>query len=446
MSMPQFQSYENFQDSGVEWIGAIPDDWECRPLRSVFGFRNEKNDPVKTKQVLSLSIANGVTLYTDENRGGNRAKDDLTAYKIAHPNDIVLNSMNVVVGAVGRSDYFGAISPVYYALYLKDEKSCLAYYERIFSTYGFQRHLIKLGKGILVKKGDGDKLNTIRMKISTDDLKVVLFPIPPLDQQRAIARFLDDKTAKINEAISIKEQQIALLRERLKIIIQDTVTRGLNPAALMKDSGVDWIGQIPAHWEVMRLKYLLSDPLKYGANEEATECVEGDPRYIRITDFGSNGKLRDDTQRTLPWKIANEYLLESGDILLARSGGTVGKAFKFRDKIRACFAGYLIRARTDRKKMSPEHLYFFLRSPAFDCWKDAIFSRATIQNIGADKYATLTLPVPSLDEQNANLRHLDESEAKIGAAIEIKERQIAAIKEYKTSLINAAVTGKIRVI
>ena len=111
--MLTFPKYESYKDSGVEWLGEIPSHWEVQSLKSILVNRNEKNEPVKTKHILSLSIANGVTPYSDENRGGNKAKSDLTDYKLAYPGDIVLNSMNVVVGAVGLSKYFGAISPVY---------------------------------------------------------------------------------------------------------------------------------------------------------------------------------------------------------------------------------------------------------------------------------------------------------------------------------------------
>ena len=129
--------YERYTDSGIDWIGALPAGWQTQPLRSLFTFRNEKNEPVKTEQILSLSIAEGVTLYTEEGRGGNKRKDDLTAYKLAYPGDIVLNSMNVIVGAVGLSKYFGAISPVYYALTPKLGKINVEFYSYVFQNQSF---------------------------------------------------------------------------------------------------------------------------------------------------------------------------------------------------------------------------------------------------------------------------------------------------------------------
>ncbi|MGR3805023.1 MAG: hypothetical protein ACU0AY_16230, partial [Marinibacterium profundimaris] len=178
------------KDSGEAWIGEIPVHWEVKPLRAFFNFRNEKNDPVKTENILSLSIAHGVTPYTEEGRGGNKSKDDLTAYKIAHEGDIVLNSMNVIVGAVGRSKYYGAISPVYYALYPKNDDVYVPFFEKIFMNSGFQKGLLRFGKGILMKISGTGQMNTIRMKISQDDLRTVRFPVPPHEEQVEIARAL----------------------------------------------------------------------------------------------------------------------------------------------------------------------------------------------------------------------------------------------------------------
>ena len=212
------------KDSGIDWIGQIPAHWKMAPIRSLFAFRNEKNDPVKTEDILSLSIANGVTRYTDEKRGGNKRKDDLTAYKLARPNDIVLNSMNVIVGAVGRSRYFGAISPVYYALFLRDAHQNIEYFEFIFANTSFQRGLLRYGKGILMKLSGTGQLNTIRMKISQDDLKVLSLPKPPAEEQKAIVEHLKRDLSKLDGAISLKQSQIAALKEYKTSLINSAVT------------------------------------------------------------------------------------------------------------------------------------------------------------------------------------------------------------------------------
>ncbi len=208
-----------------------------------------------------------------------------------------------------------------------------------------------------------------------------------------------------------------------------------------KDSGVEWIGDIPSHWNVIRLKYLLSGKLKYGANESAEFADKSMPRYIRITDFGDDGKLRDDTFRSLPMDVAAEYLLCEGDILFARSGATVGKTFQFKDyNGDACFAGYLIKATPNPKHAFSDFLYYYTRSKAYENWKNSVFIQATIQNIGADKYQNLMVSVSDIDEQRVIADFLDDKTAKIDKLIDTKRKQIELLKEQRTAVINQAVT------
>jgi type I restriction enzyme S subunit len=212
------------KDSGIDWIGQIPVHWSLDPVRANFLFRNEKNNPVKTEHILSLSIAHGVTPYSEEGRGGNKRKDDLSAYKLAYPGDIVLNSMNVIVGAVGLSKFFGAISPVYYALYAARSDVNVAFYDYIFSNMGFQKGLLRYGKGIMMKLSGTGQLNTIRMKISQDDLKNLPLPTPPIEEQVAIVDFISASSKKIEEGIAIKQEQIAALKEYKNSLINAAVT------------------------------------------------------------------------------------------------------------------------------------------------------------------------------------------------------------------------------
>ena len=208
-----------------------------------------------------------------------------------------------------------------------------------------------------------------------------------------------------------------------------------------KDSGVEWLGKVPEHWEVKKLKYLVKEKLKYGANESAELDDPSLPRYIRITDFGDDGKLRDDTFKSLPQDKAKEYLLGEGDILFARSGATVGKTFQFKsyDGI-ACFAGYLIKASPDKDKILSDFEYYYTKSNAYDNWKNSIFIQATIQNIGADKYQTLLVTQPSLNEQTEITDYLDEKTTRIDDLIAKKERVIELLREKRTALISHAVT------
>ena len=208
-----------------------------------------------------------------------------------------------------------------------------------------------------------------------------------------------------------------------------------------RDSGIEWLGDIPQHWGLKRLKWVLTEPLKYGANEVAEFEDHAEPRYIRITDFGDDGKLRDDTFKSLSLKIAEDYFLKEGDVLFARSGATVGKTFQFKNYSgKACFAGYLIKASPNENEVLSDFLYAFTKSNAYDNWKNSIFSQATIQNIGADKFEVLPVTVPPLPEQQAIAAYLDGKTHKIELLIEKKKRFIELLKEQRTAIINQAVT------
>lgn len=208
-----------------------------------------------------------------------------------------------------------------------------------------------------------------------------------------------------------------------------------------KDSGIEWIGTIPKHWEVTRLKWVVEEKLKYGANEYSDLNDKLLPRYIRITDFDLDGIIKNDTFRSLPIEKAKDYMLREGDVLFARSGATVGKTFLFKNYDgKACFAGYLIKASPDRRNMIPEFLYYFTKSNVYENWKNSIFIQATIQNIGADKYNNLIVTTPSILVQKSIASFLDYKTSLIDKLIQKKERQIILLKEQRTALINHAVT------
>lgn len=209
-----------------------------------------------------------------------------------------------------------------------------------------------------------------------------------------------------------------------------------------KDSGIAWIGHIPEHWRIAKLKRLLEQPLMYGTNEAAELDDTEFPRYIRITDFDDNGSLRDDTFKSLPPDKAEGYYLEEGDILFARSGATVGKSFLFQNYDgQACFAGYLIKAQTNRHRLLPDYLYYFTKSPSYESWKNIIFTQATIQNISATKYAYLSISVPPLLEQRRVVAYLDKTCAAIDTAIEKKQKQIETLNTLRKAIIHKAVTS-----
>ena len=209
-----------------------------------------------------------------------------------------------------------------------------------------------------------------------------------------------------------------------------------------KDSGIEWIGEIPEHWNCLRLKNIVKEPLKYGANESAEDDNPNNPRYIRITDFGADGLLKDDTFKSLPMEVAKNYFLKEGDLLFARSGATVGKTFLFKNyEGIACYAGYLIKASFDKNFINSTYIDYVTRSNYYENWKLSIFQQATIQNIGADKFNLFNIPIPSnINEQTQIANYLDHKTNQIDTLISKKEQFITLLQEERIAVINQAVT------
>ncbi|WP_457572810.1 restriction endonuclease subunit S [Desulfolithobacter sp.] len=213
------------------------------------------------------------------------------------------------------------------------------------------------------------------------------------------------------------------------------------PYPAYKPSGVDWLGDVPEGWEVKRLKFLLTEPLKYGANEAAEQDDPELPRYVRITDIDENDGLREETFRSLPMDVAAPYLLKNGDILFARSGATAGKTFLYKKSWGVCaYAGYLIRARLHVNKASADFIRYFTASSNYWQWLSSVFIQATIQNVSAERYAGLFLPLPPLPEQTAIADFLDHETGKIDTLVAKKQTLIERLKEKRTALISRTVT------
>ena len=213
----------------------------------------------------------------------------------------------------------------------------------------------------------------------------------------------------------------------------------------MKDSGVEWIGEIPQNYNIYRLKHLIKRNLDYGANASGVNYSNDLPRYIRITDIGADGKLKTEGALSLEFEDANPYILKEGDILFARSGATVGKSFIYHTEYgKAAFAGYLIRAQL-KEEVVPQYIYYYTCSAGYDIWKNGIFIQSTIQNISADKYANLPIVLPETeDEQNRIVRFLKH---KCSELDNVFQKTCASIEEYKKlkqAVITQAVTKGVR--
>ncbi len=209
--------------SGHEWLGNVPETWRIKPLKYVLRRRNEKNNPVISEERLSLSIDIGITRYEDKTANLDRFKDDFTQYQLAYPNDIVLNSMNMIVGAVGMSKFFGCVSPVYYVMTV-NTPYIPSYYAYLLNIPTIRWVYHSLGKGIYaIEKGEG-RVNTCRLKVPFEDFGRIEIPVPPIQEQQTIVNFLDTKCSEIDSLIALKQSKIESLKEYKKSIIYEYVT------------------------------------------------------------------------------------------------------------------------------------------------------------------------------------------------------------------------------
>lgn len=212
-------------NSEIEWIGNYPAHWDISSLKNVLFERNEKNDPVLSRERLSLSIDKGVTLYSDKTTNLDRFKDDVSQYKLAHEGDLVLNSMNMIVGAIGISKWFGCVSPAYYTFYDNVADHITARYcDYLLRCKTMRKVLFALGKGIMsIERGD-DRINTCRLKVSRTDLRALKIPVPPEEEQRSIVEYLDTIGKRIDCTISNREKIIEKLKNYKKSLIFEIVT------------------------------------------------------------------------------------------------------------------------------------------------------------------------------------------------------------------------------
>ena len=276
-----FPRYPKYKDSGVEWLGQVPEHWQVLPCRAIVHERTAKNDGAVCQDYLSLMANVGIIPYAEKGDVGNKKPEDLTKCKIVTRGDFVINSMNYGIGSYGLSDYDGVCSPVYIVLKPQNDVVESRFAFRVFQNRAFQTFAQSFGNGILEH----------RCSINWDILKPIGVSVPPKDEQQAILEFLDRETAKIDELVHEQERLMALLKEKRQAVISHAVTKGLNPTAPMKPSGIEWLGDIPAHWVEYPLRALLA--LKHGYAFDS-EVFSDSGEYVLMTpgNFNESGGFR----------------------------------------------------------------------------------------------------------------------------------------------------------
>ena len=412
------------KDSGIEWIGEIPVDWNIKRVKAVLCERNESNNPVQTDKILSLTNDRGVIPYEEKGDVGNKSKEDLTGYKLAYPGDIVLNSMNVFIGSVGLSSYFGCVSPVYYMLYPRNKNDSVSFFNYLFQTKELQTKLHGYGNGIM----------EIRMRIQMSKLNSVQLPVPPSDVQQKIAAYLDRKCSQIDAIIARQKEVIEKLKVYKLSVITETVTKGLNPNVPMKDSGVEWIGEIPEHWEIMRfgwcatIKSNLVDPDDYAD-------------YPQI----SPDSIEKNSGRILEYKTVKESGVISWNHLFFKGQIIYSKIRPMLNKVAiAPFDGL---CSADMYPIETNNnTQFFVYMMLSDYFTSQVGlvteNRVKMPKINQKELGAIMVTIPPQSEQETISKYLLEKCSSIDAVIDKKQGLIDKLDDYKKSLIYEVVTGK----
>ena len=432
--MKNFKPYPEYKDTGVDWLDKVPAHWELRKLRTVLKPKNVRNQP--TLPLLSVVREKGIIKrdVTSKDENHNYIPDDLSNYKVVRSGQFAMNKMKAWQGSYGISQYDGIVSPAYFVFELNEIEP--DFFHIAIRSKAYVPFFTQASDGVRVGQWD----------LSQTRMKEIPFAIPSSHEQDKIAKFIKSQTIKIARFIKTKRRMIEVLKEQKQEIINKAVTKGLDPNVKLKPSGVNYLGDIPEHWEVRRLRFLIKGKLKYGANSSGVDYNPDLLRYIRITDFSKDGNLNEENKISLDVENATEYLLNEGDLLFARSGATVGKVFKCNKLSEpSCFAGYLIKAVPNKEIILSNFLFMYTQSLVFEKWKNSIFIKATIENISADKYAQLWVTLPKIEEQQKILSFIENETTIIDTAIDRANREIKLIREYRTRLISDVVTGKIDV-
>lgn len=412
------------KDSGIEWIGEIPEDWEVKKLKPFLKWKSIKG--CGKEVVLSLYRDYGVLPKDSRDDNHNVTSLDTDSYKLVDIGDFVINKMKAWQGSMAVSNFRGIVSPAYHVCSFTSPKIYKPYFHYLMRNKSYLPEYERLSSGLRIGQWD----------LSFEDFCQLPFLLPSLSEQQRIADFLDEKVSQIDSTISKTRESIEEYKKLKQAIITEAVTG--------KSEKVEGKSEtLPDGWKWMKLKFLVEKNLQYGANESGIEYNSALPRYVRITDIDSNGNLKNDEMLSLSEENSKDYLLEDGDILFARSGASVGKTFIYKTLYgRCCFAGYLIRAKLNKKIINPQFFFYYTLSSKYDIWKNGIFIQSTIQNIGADKYSNLEVPVPPLTSQLSLITFLDQKCSEIDALITKKEQLITELETYKKSLIYEVVTGK----
>lgn len=427
------QSYTEYKDSCLPWLGRIPKHWDCLPHRALFEEIKEQGHV--DEPLLSVTIGRGI-IRQDELLAGSSKKDssnlDKSKYKLAEPGDIAYNKMRAWQGAVGVSKYRGIVSPAYIVQRVRDGLRP-AYFHYLFRTPGFAKEAERWSYGI----------TSDQWSLRSQHFKMIYSCVPPLDEQDAIIRFLYDLDRKVQHFISNRRRLIDVLNEQKQAIINRAVTRGLDPDVPLKPSGIDWLKDIPQHWQVVQLR----------RRWRVTDCKhltvpfthEGIPlaSVREVQSFDLN--LTNCKRTTREWYeslIEGDRALRPGDLIYCRNVSVGACAcVNSADELAMGQDVCLIRSQSENQRF----LNYFLHSGAMKQQLAKVLVGSTFNRINVSEIKSLLVVLPPRDEQDSIAEYLDTELGDFHRPLENAQREIDLIREYRTRLIVDVVTGKVDV-
>ncbi|RQP13938.1 MAG: restriction endonuclease subunit S [Chryseobacterium sp.] len=434
--------YEDYKDSGVSWLGEVPEHWPLQPGLAIMYENKSKNTGMVRNSVLSLSY--GKIRVKDESELPGLVPESFETYQLVDPGDLIFRPTDLQNDKTSLrssiSEFEGIITNAYLNFRFKDG-AVPKYYHYFFRAIDNNKLIYGLGSGL-------------RQNISFEDFKRFPFPVPPLQEQQSIADFLDEKTAKIDQAIAIKEKEIQLLKERRQILIQELVTgkkvwdgSAWTAPAETKDSGVDWIGEIPKHWEVRKLKYLTR---KIGSgitpNGGALNYLDNGVPLLRSQNVHFTGIDWEKVAYISPdiHRQMSNSQVQYGDVLLNITGGSIGRCAVNFLQSEANVNQHVCIVRPNNA-ISPIFLNLLLSSELGQGQIWYYQQGGGREGLNFQNLKNFIFTYPPRNEQLEISRLFDIIDTENDKAISIKMKEIEKLKEYKTVLINDVVTGKLRV-
>ena len=429
------ERYERYKDSGVKWIGEIPEHWGMYKLKYLFKLNKNKNIGNKCNTILSLSYGK-IKIKKDLNEG--LTPESYESYQLLSTGDIVIRSTDLQNDhtslRTGLVKIEGAITSAYIGLKNLDKNLYDSrFYHYFLHDWDITKAIYNQGKGL-------------RQSLNWDDIKNMLIPVLDISEQTAIANYLDSTTAKLDEAIAQQQKMIDLLNERKQIIINNAVTKGLNPDAPMKDSGVDWIGEIPEHWEVMKLKHVTSK-IGSGSTPRGGAEVYQDSgiMFLRSQNVYNDGLKLDDVAHIVDGvhQKMKGTQVKYNDILYNITGGSIGRCCCYDREDEANVNQHVSIVRP--KGIIAKYLMYNLQSDNAQRQLRETLKGGNREGLAAVTFKEFLILTCPKEEQNQIVSHIERMFVNIDRAISNATKQISLLQERKQIIINDVVTGKVKV-